>query len=110
MFLKFSQHKTFTLEELAYFIPVTNANLTNDCVSFPVTGKKETYSSILITLQDYQAQMSTVKIDAGADFVHSLYISSDLNLQSHTWTFCFRDSSRLPKDTGKAMGAKETNT
>lgn len=45
-----------------------------------IGGKKETFSSILITLQDYQAQMPTVKIDPGADFVHSLYIFSDLNL------------------------------
>ena len=76
MFLKFSYQETFTLEELAYFLPVSSVNLANDCISFPAASnrkvRKKTYSSILFTLQDCQAQMSTVKIDASADFVHSL--------------------------------------
>lgn len=49
---------------------------------FPATseqeGKKKLLAPILIALQDYQAQMPTVKIDPGADFI--LYIFSDLNL------------------------------
>ena len=41
MFLKFNYQETFILEESAYFLPVTNVNLANECISFPAASNRK---------------------------------------------------------------------
>ena len=47
MFLKSNCRKIFTLEDLAYFIPVTNANLTDVSISFPATSDKKVRKKLI---------------------------------------------------------------
>ena len=47
MFLKFSYQETFTLEELAYFLPVTNVNPANDCISFPAASRRKVRKKLI---------------------------------------------------------------
>ena len=47
MFLKFNYQETFTLEELVYFLPVTNVNVTNDCISFPAASNRKVRKKLI---------------------------------------------------------------